>query len=148
MKEMQRVYENRMETMRYTPSIWPLKGEIGSSFGARTDPFMGEGTEKHLGIDISGPYGHEVHSSADGFVIFSGRMSDYGNLVVVDHGHGFTTRYAHLSRFAAHTGQYLNKGDVLGYVGMSGRTTGPHLHYEVRINDRPTDPIAYLPKHR
>jgi murein DD-endopeptidase MepM/ murein hydrolase activator NlpD len=146
MKGIEQLYDTHLKTIRFTPSIWPLKGEIGSRFGVRTDPFSGEGAEEHLGIDISGPYGADVHSSADGIVILSGRMSDYGNLVIVDHGNGVTTRYAHLSRFAAHTGQHVNKGDLLGYVGLSGRTTGPHLHYEVRINDRPVDPLAYLPK--
>ena len=78
--------------------------------------------------------------------IFTGRMSDYGNLVIIDHGNGITTRYGHLSRFAARVGEHITKGEVIAYVGTTGRTTAPHLHYEVRVNDRPVDPVRYLPK--
>jgi murein DD-endopeptidase MepM/ murein hydrolase activator NlpD len=129
---------------RYTPTIWPLKGRVSSHFGGRLDPFTGA-ADVHLGLDISGMYGAPVRSPADGLVIFAGRKSDYGNLIIIDHGNGVTTRLGHLSRFQVKVGRTVSKGEIVGNVGMTGRTTGPHLHYEVRVNDRPVNPRGYLP---
>lgn len=141
---LQQKAEKRAMVQRYTPTIWPLKGRIGSGFGIRQDPF-GADSESHLGLDIQGMFGTPVHAPADGVVIFAGRKSDYGNLIIIDHGNGVTTRLGHLSRFRAKLGRAVTKGEVVGYVGMTGRTTGPHLHYEVRMNDRPVNPRKYLP---
>jgi murein DD-endopeptidase MepM/ murein hydrolase activator NlpD len=134
----------RAKIRRYTPTIWPLRGRVSSHYGSRLDPFTGA-ADVHLGLDISGMYGVPVRSPADGLVIFAGRKSDYGNLIIIDHGNGVTTRLGHLSRFQVKVGRTVSKGEVVGNVGMTGRTTGPHLHYEVRLNDRPVNPRSYLP---
>jgi murein DD-endopeptidase MepM/ murein hydrolase activator NlpD len=140
--QQERVQE-RNSRLRITPSIWPVKGPITSHYGNRADPFSGD-SELHLGVDISALYGAQVHAPADGKVIYAHYMAAYGNLMIVDHGNGLTTRYGHLSRFAAKIGQKVKRTDVIAYVGTTGRTTAPHLHYEVRLNDRPKNPREYL----
>lgn len=125
------------------PTLWPVEGRVTGSFGERIDPFNGEGAF-HSGIDISSNYGERVLAPAEGIVIFADFMGGYGRAVVVDHGHGISTRYGHLASFAVISGQHVRRGDVIGYVGLSGRSTGPHLHYEVRINDTPVNPYKYL----
>jgi murein DD-endopeptidase MepM/ murein hydrolase activator NlpD len=100
----------------------------------------------HLGLDISALYNAQIHSPADGVVLYSERKAAYGNLVIVDHGNGLTTRYGHLSRSLVKPGQQVKRGDVVGLVGTTGRTTAPHLHYEVRQNDRPMNPRKFLPR--
>jgi murein DD-endopeptidase MepM/ murein hydrolase activator NlpD len=125
------------------PTLWPVQGPITGPFGARTDPFNGEGAF-HAGVDISCHYGQPIMAPADGVVTYAGFYSGYGRMIIVDHGNGITTRYGHLSGFAVTEGQSLNKGEVIGYVGMSGRSTGAHLHYEVRIHDTPVNPHKYL----
>lgn len=125
------------------PNLWPVEGAVTGSFGERIDPFNGEGAF-HSGIDISSSYGTPVIAPADGVVVFAEFMGGYGRAVVIDHGHGITTRYGHLANFAVITGQQIHRGDTIGYVGLSGRSTGPHLHYEVRINDTPVNPHKYL----
>ncbi|HEY2380171.1 MAG TPA: M23 family metallopeptidase [Terriglobia bacterium] len=142
---LQEVAQQRAGRWRITPNIWPVKGPITSHFGSRSDPFNGE-AETHLGVDISALYAAQVHAPADGRVIYAQRMAAYGNLVIIDHGNGLTTRYGHLSRFIAKVGQKVKKNDVIALVGTTGRTTAPHLHYEVRLNDRPKNPRDYLPK--
>ena len=128
----------------YAPSLWPVQGIVTSSFGSRLDPFKGEGAF-HTGIDIASSQGDAVRAPADGIVLKAGLGTGYGREVVVDHGHGVETLYAHLSGFAVITGQDVHQGDILGYVGSSGHSTGPHLHYEVRIHDTPVNPSKYLP---
>jgi murein DD-endopeptidase MepM/ murein hydrolase activator NlpD len=128
----------------YAPSLWPVQGIVTSSFGSRLDPFKGEGAF-HTGIDIASSEGDAVRAPADGIVLKAGLGTGYGREVVVDHGHGVETLYAHLSGFAVVTGQDVRRGDILGYVGSSGHSTGPHLHYEVRIHDTPVNPSKYLP---
>jgi murein DD-endopeptidase MepM/ murein hydrolase activator NlpD len=125
------------------PNLWPVEGQITGSFGERIDPFNGEGAF-HSGVDISAAVGSSVIAPADGVVTYADFQSGYGREVVVDHGHGITTRYGHLSSFAVAAGQYVHRGDTLGYVGLSGRSTGPHLHYEVRIHETPVNPYKYL----
>jgi len=125
------------------PNLWPVEGAITGSFGERIDPFNGEGAF-HSGVDISASYGQSVVSPADGVVVFADFMGGYGRAVVVDHGHGISTRFGHLANFAVIPGQAIHRGDTIGYVGLSGRSTGPHLHYEVRINDTPVNPHKYL----
>jgi murein DD-endopeptidase MepM/ murein hydrolase activator NlpD len=125
------------------PNLWPVEGQITGSFGERIDPFNGEGAF-HSGVDISAIVGQPVLAPADGTVTFADFMGGYGRAVVMDHGHGITTRYGHLASFAIAAGQFVHRGDVLGYVGLSGRSTGPHLHYEVRINETPVNPYKYL----
>jgi murein DD-endopeptidase MepM/ murein hydrolase activator NlpD len=125
------------------PNLWPVEGQITASFGERIDPFNGEGAF-HSGVDISAIVGSPVIAPADGAVTFADFLGGYGRAIMVDHGHGITTRYGHLSSFAVTAGQYIHRGDTIGYVGSSGRSTGPHLHYEVRINDAPVNPYKYL----
>ena len=125
------------------PNLWPVEGHVTGSFGERIDPFNGEGAF-HSGVDISSSYGQPVIAPADGSVLFADFLGGYGRAVVVDHGHGITTRYGHLANFAVARGQQIRRGDTIGHVGLSGRSTGPHLHYEVRINDTPVNPYKYL----
>ena len=125
------------------PNLWPVEGAVTGSFGERIDPFNGEGAF-HSGVDISANYGQAVVAPADGIVIFADFMGGYGRAIALDHGHAITTRYGHLASFAVALGQYVHRGDTIGYVGLSGRSTGPHLHYEVRINDTPVNPHKYL----
>lgn len=125
------------------PNLWPVEGPVTGSFGERIDPFNGEGAF-HAGIDIGAVFGQPVIAPADGVVEFSDFMGGYGRAIIVDHGHGITTRYGHLKSFACYPGQHVHRGDTIGYVGDSGRSTGPHLHYEVRINDVPVNPHKYL----
>jgi len=126
-----------------SPSLWPVEGPVTGSFGERIDPFNGEGAF-HSGVDISASVGQPVIAPADAVVVMADFMGGYGRAIVLDHGHGITTRYGHLASFAVVAGQYVHRGDTIGYVGQSGRSTGPHLHYEVRINDTPVNPHKYL----
>jgi murein DD-endopeptidase MepM/ murein hydrolase activator NlpD len=125
------------------PSIWPVEGRVGSSFGEREDPFNGEG-KFHSGIDIEAPYGTPVRAAADGDVSGASMGAGYGREVVLDHGHDLLTIYGHLSAMAVLPGQRVIRGQVIGYVGQSGRATGPHLHYEVRVHNVPVNPHKYL----
>ncbi|MGE5568989.1 MAG: peptidoglycan DD-metalloendopeptidase family protein [Rhodospirillales bacterium] len=125
------------------PSIWPVEGTLRGHFGSRTDPFSGEGAF-HRGVDISAPAGTPVRAAADGFVAQAQFMSGYGRVVIIDHGNGLQTYYAHLSRFAVVPGQEIRQGEVIGAVGSSGRATAPHLHYEVRLQGRAENPIRYM----
>ncbi|HEY8714403.1 MAG TPA: M23 family metallopeptidase [Candidatus Acidoferrum sp.] len=127
----------------YTPAIWPVLGHITDSFGERLDPFSGEGAF-HRGVDVASDYGAPVHATADGVVINAENHSGYGRLVVIDHGFGITTWYAHLSSFSAIPGARVKRGEVIGYTGISGRSTGPHVHYEVRMNNAPVNPWRYM----
>jgi murein DD-endopeptidase MepM/ murein hydrolase activator NlpD len=127
----------------YTPSIWPVLGHITDSFGERLDPFSGEGAF-HTGVDVATDYGAPVHATGDGVVTIVENHAGYGRLVVVDHGFGITTWYAHLSSFSAIAGARVKRGEVVGYTGISGRSTGPHVHYEVRVNNAPVNPYRYM----
>lgn len=129
--------------LTYAPNLWPVEGRITGSFGERIDPFNGEGAF-HRGVDISIAYGTPIIAPADGTVIFAGTETGYGRLVQIDHGHGFLTRYGHMSAFAVTAGQDVHRGDIIGYVGQSGRSTGPHLHYEVWVHNAPVNPYKYL----
>ena len=125
------------------PNLWPVEGQVTGSFGERTDPFNGEGAF-HTGVDIAAMVGQPVLAPADGVVQFADFMGGYGRAIVIEHGHGINTRYGHLSGFAVTPGQQVRRGEIIGFVGLSGRSTGPHLHYEVRINDTPVNPYKYL----
>jgi len=125
------------------PSIWPIDGRLMGPFGQRTDPFSGEG-EYHKGVDISGPTGTPVKAAADGVVTHADYFGGYGRLVIITHGNGIETYYAHLSRFDVIAGQEIRQGEILGRVGSTGRVTAPHLHYEVRIGGTPVNPYRFL----
>ncbi|HET7216519.1 MAG TPA: M23 family metallopeptidase [Vicinamibacterales bacterium] len=135
--------EKRRSLADATPSIWPVAGWLTSSFGNRRDPFNG-GSDFHPGLDISANQGDPVLAPAAGIVSSAGPSGNYGNLVVVDHGFGIVTKYGHLSRFAVMNGQQVNRGDIIGYVGSTGRSTSPHLHYEIWVNDKLTNPMRLL----
>ncbi len=118
--------------------IWPLNGAVTSYYGPRWGSM-------HTGIDIDGVTGQPVVASKAGSVIMAGSYSGYGNAVIVDHGGGYQTLYAHLSSFAVSSGQSVGQGQTVGAVGCTGSCTGDHLHFEVRVNGSPTDPMQYLP---
>ena len=129
-----------------TPSIWPVAGWLSSSFGNRRDPFTG-GADFHPGLDIAADQGRPVQATADGVVASAGASGNYGNLVVIEHGYGIVTRYGHLSRIAAPSGTRVQRGDIIGYVGSTGRSTSAHLHYEILLNGQLTNPLRLLARH-
>jgi murein DD-endopeptidase MepM/ murein hydrolase activator NlpD len=128
------------------PSIWPVVGALRSGVGTRRNPFGGSSYEFHKGQDISAPMGTPIIAAADGVIVIARRLRGYGNGIYIDHGNGIETRYGHLSRIDVVEGQPVKKGQHLGLVGSTGRSTGPHLHYEVRVNGQPTSPLLYLPE--
>src|SRR5437870_10980734 len=133
------------DVSRGVPTLWPVRGLVTSPFGVRTSPY-GEGREMHPGIDISAQYGLPVTAAGNGEVIFAGRDPGYGGLVIVDHGGRLDTLYGHLSALYVREGQSVRCGQAIGAVGATGRATGAHLHYEVRVNGAPVDPRRYLAK--
>jgi murein DD-endopeptidase MepM/ murein hydrolase activator NlpD len=135
--------ERRDALAAAVPSIWPARGWLTGSFGPRRDPFTGE-AEFHQGIDISTDEGQDVVATADGTVELASYSGDYGNLVVLQHTFGLTTRYGHLSAFTVTPGRHVKRGDVIGYVGATGRATGPHLHYEILANGSVINPLQLL----
>ncbi len=142
---VERDVERREQLAAATPSIWPAHGWLTGSFGGRSDPFTGE-PGFHQGIDISADKGRPVYATADGTVESAGYSGDYGNLIVLRHAFGLSTRYGHLSRFEVNAGQQVKRGDVIGYVGATGRATGAHLHYEILANGRLLNPLQLLTK--
>ena len=134
--------ENR-DALASMPSIWPVVGFISSSFGGRSSPFGGGG-QFHKGLDISNRMGTPVLAPAQGAVILAARDGAYGNSVEINHGGGIVTKYGHMQRWAVQPGQWVKRGEIIGYIGMSGRTTGPHLPYEVRLNGVPVNPMRYI----
>lgn len=154
LKDLLQSLESRLQTVRSnvdkrnslaaaTPSIWPTHGWLSSSMGNRADPLTGE-RDFHPGLDISADKGDPVYATADGKVSSAAMAGNYGNLVIIDHGYGIETRYGHLSAFKVRDGQAVKRGDLLGLVGATGRTTGSHLHYEVRANGRILNPLQLL----
>lgn len=153
-RELLGVLEERLATVRSgverrqalasaTPSIWPVTGWLSSGYGKRKDPFNGR-SDFHPGLDISANHGRPVQATADGTVTTAAHGGNYGNLVVIDHGFGIVTRYGHLSRFAVMNGQQVRRGEIIGYVGSTGRSTSPHLHYEILVNGKLTNPLNLL----
>ncbi len=127
------------------PNLWPVLGPITSGFGQREDPVLGTGEgEFHKGVDIGAPLGTPIHATADGIVLTAGLSNGYGREVLIDHGHDVKTLYGHMSGFNVIAGQSVFRGEIIGYVGHSGRTTGNHVHYEVRIRDIAVNPHKYL----
>jgi len=126
------------------PSIWPVQGRVTAGFGERMDPFSGE-QAFHPGIDIADPIGTDVVATGDGLVIEAEPDAGYGRSILIDDGDGITTRYAHLSKMFVVVGEQVKQGEIIGAIGTTGRTTGPHLHYEVRIHGIPVNPARFLP---
>jgi murein DD-endopeptidase MepM/ murein hydrolase activator NlpD len=139
--------ERRNALAAATPSIWPAHGWLSSSVGHRIDPITG-GDDFHRGLDISADAGSPIYATADGTVVLAQREGAYGNLVTIDHDYGLETRYGHMSKFEVRSGAKVKRGDVIGRVGSTGRATGPHLHYEVRVNGRLLNPLQLLLQQR
>ena len=135
--------ENRQALARATPSVWPVIGWFTSGYGTRKDPFTGA-PDCHAGLDISADRGTPVWATADGTVESAGYNGNYGNSVLVSHGYGISTRFGHLSRYAVSAGQKVRRGQIIGYVGATGRATSSHLHYEILINGQPINPLRLL----
>lgn len=142
-QELFRTMRKDRSLLASLPSIWPIDGFITSRFGARPSPFTGRG-EFHKGLDISAKTGTIIRSPGKATVTFSGVDGAYGNSAMLDHGGGITTRYAHMQRIAVKEGQIVRRGDIVGFVGSTGRSSGPHLHYEVRLNGVNVDPMRYI----
>jgi murein DD-endopeptidase MepM/ murein hydrolase activator NlpD len=145
LEQQLRAYEVVLRERATVPSLWPVEGTLESGFGGRRNPFGGSSYEYHEGQDIEALMGTPVVAAASGTVIIAGCQNGYGNVVYIDHGNGLSTRYGHLSRIDVTLGQRISRGEVIGRVGSTGRSTGPHLHYEVRINNAPVNPRPYLP---
>jgi len=141
--ELLKFLREQKSMLAATPSLWPVRGWVTSEFGMRRNPF-GSGGEFHKGIDIASRPGKEIIAPADGFVLEAAYHPDDGNVVRIEHGYGISTSYAHLSKTAVKEGIQIRKGDVIGYVGDSGRSTGAHLHYSVYMNNVPVNPRKYL----
>jgi murein DD-endopeptidase MepM/ murein hydrolase activator NlpD len=142
-KQLENVLADQRVLLASTPSIWPVRGYLSAGFGNRIDPFTGQ-RDFHTGIDVSTPQGTKIISPADGVVISCAVKGGYGNALIVDHGFGIVTRYAHLDHFNVRPGQRVHRGDVIGFVGSTGRSTAPHLHYEVWVRDQAQNPIQYI----
>jgi len=140
---VRRDVERREQLANATPSIWPTRGWLTDSFGNRKDPFTGE-REFHTGLEISADKGEPVYATANGTVETAAASGSYGNMVVVSHGFGISTRYAHLDSFRVHSGDLVRRGEVVGYAGATGRATGDHLHYEVLVYGRQLNPLQFL----
>jgi murein DD-endopeptidase MepM/ murein hydrolase activator NlpD len=134
----------RSELLGAAPSIWPAQGPLSATFGKREDPFGRGGSEAHSGLDISGDRGQPVFATAGGVVEFTGWNGDYGNMVTVNHSFGLVTRYAHLATMFVRPGDRVERGQTIGQIGTTGRTTGPHLHYELLVNGQLADPLPLL----
>lgn len=141
--EIKKFLSEQRDIYKATPAGWPLRGEITSNFGKRNHPKYGY-EEFHTGIDISVPSGTEIKATADGIVVFSGYNGGNGNVVMLKHGYGYTTIYAHNRQNLVKTGQRVKRGDVIAISGNTGSTTGAHLHYEIWQNNKPVNPLSYL----
>lgn len=142
-QDLLRVMRANRDTLLALPSIWPVEGFVSSSFGGRASPFGGGGSF-HKGLDINNRMGTPIIATARGTVTMSGFDGAYGISIEIDHGGGIVTKYAHMQRSLVKQGQWVKRGEVIGNVGMTGRTTGPHLHYEVRLSGVPVNPMRYI----
>ena len=143
LSELVKLLQSKKEMLVHTPSIWPVHGWVTSGFGFRTNPFTGL-NQMHEGLDISNRIGTPVIATADGIVSDTGKDFSHGNVVVVSHGFGMTSRYFHLNKVFVRAGQKVKRGDKVAEIGTTGRSTGPHLHYEVRVNGIPANPARYI----
>jgi murein DD-endopeptidase MepM/ murein hydrolase activator NlpD len=141
--QLEEFYRDQHALLASTPSVWPVRGYLSAGFGNRADPFTGQ-RDFHPGIDVSTPIGTRVLAPADGLVVSCTERGAYGLSIIVDHGFGIVTRYGHLSGYNVKPGARVRRGEVIGFVGSSGRSTGPHLHYEVWVRDQAQNPIHYI----
>ncbi len=143
LETVERAIHSQSERLAHVPSIFPVRGLIGAGFGWRRDPFTGL-RQFHRGIDISAPEGTPVRAPADGIVVKAERNGGYGKVLYISHGNGVVTRYGHLSAYKVRPGQKVHRGDVIALVGNTGRSTAPHLHYEVLVGGKQVDPMRYI----
>ncbi len=143
LESLKTTVERQQALARSVPSMWPLAGWLSSTYGRRPDPFDGS-ADFHQGLDIVADRGTPVHATANGTIDSAGYSGNYGNQVLVDHGFGIGTRFGHLSKVAVRAGQAVRRGDIIGYVGATGRATSAHLHYEILLNGQPINPLRLL----
>lgn len=143
LQELQAYFSGQKSLLASVPSVWPTRGWVTSDFGSRVDPYTSERV-MHAGIDIAGPHGKEIIAPSDGTVVFAGLEGGYGNVVVIDHGYGIKTRYGHLASVKVKPGERVKRGDLIAAMGNTGRSTGPHLHYEVRVNGIAQNPRKFI----
>ncbi len=143
LRELQEYFDDQRSLLASTPSIWPARGWVTSDFGTRLDPWTAE-RRMHHGLDIATPHGQPVYTPSDGTVVFAGTEGSYGKVLVIDHGYGVKTRYGHLSEIFVRMGSHVRRGDKVAAVGNTGRSTGTHLHYEVRVNGIPENPRKFI----
>jgi murein DD-endopeptidase MepM/ murein hydrolase activator NlpD len=143
LRELQEYFDDQRSLLASTPSIWPTRGWVTSDFGTRIDPYTAE-RRMHQGMDIATPHGTPIYTPSDGTVVFIGNQGGYGKVLVIDHGYGVKTRYAHLSEIHVRLGDHVERGAKVASVGNTGRSTGPHLHYEVRVNGIPENPRKFI----
>ncbi len=136
--------KDRLSFLKAKPSIMPVKGKITAAYGYRKNPFTGRGSEFHKGVDIAAKHGTSVVATADGIVTYAAWKSGYGNMVIISHGYGFNTVYAHNSAITTKVGEKVKRGQVISKVGSTGRSTAPHLHYEIKLNGKNVDPSRYF----
>jgi len=142
LRELKVFIEEKASVLAATPTILPVKGRLTAGYGYRKSPFTSQ-RELHEGLDIAAPYGSPIVATADGIVTFAGPLANYGNVVFLDHGHGFSTFYGHCSSYRVREAQRVRRGEVIAYVGTTGRTTGPHVHYEVHVSGVITNPMKF-----
>jgi murein DD-endopeptidase MepM/ murein hydrolase activator NlpD len=143
LQELQAYFQDQRFLLASVPSVWPTRGWVTSDFGVRLDPYTSERV-MHAGMDIAGPHGKEVIAPSDGTVVFSGLEGGYGNVLVIDHGYGIKTRYGHLATVKVKAGEKVKRGQTIAGLGNTGRSTGPHLHYEVRVNGLAQNPRKFI----
>ena len=143
LQELQAYFQDQRFLLGSVPSVWPTRGWVTSDFGVRLDPYTSERV-MHAGLDIAGPHGKEVIAPSDGIVVFAGVDGGYGNVLVIDHGYGIKTRYGHLSAVKVKAGEKVKRGQIIAALGNTGRSTGPHLHYEVRVNGIAQNPRKFI----
>jgi murein DD-endopeptidase MepM/ murein hydrolase activator NlpD len=143
LRELQEYFDDQRSLLASTPSIWPTRGWVTSDFGTRLDPYSAD-RQMHEGLDVATPHGQPVQTPSDGVVVFSGVEGGYGKVLVLDHGYGVKTRYGHLSEVFVKLGDRVKRGDKVAAVGNTGKSTGPHLHYEVRVNGIPENPRKFI----
>lgn len=143
LQELQAYFQDQKSLLASVPSVWPVRGWVTSDFGSRLDPYTSERV-MHAGLDIAGPHGKEIIAPSDGTVVFAGLEGGYGNVLVIDHGYGIKTRYGHLASIGVKPGEKVKRGDQIAMLGNTGRSTGPHLHYEVRVNGIAQNPRKFI----
>jgi murein DD-endopeptidase MepM/ murein hydrolase activator NlpD len=143
LSELEKLLQSKKDMLVHTPSIWPVHGWVTSGFGFRTNPFTGL-TQMHEGLDIANRIGTPVIAPSDGIVSDTGKDSAYGNFILISHGFGINSRFLHLNKILVRPGQRVKRGDKIAEVGTTGKSTGPHLHYEVRVNGIPVNPLRYI----